>query len=96
MELALQGPSGNRPGIVVNIRWLVAVRFCRDISDTDRKKLAPKSLVRPVLGSQRGLKIVSRNGNQDQIWDAQGLPFDATDIFELPIRLVEVPSGEVS
>src|ERR1700694_1766444 len=29
MELVLQGPSGNRPGVVVKIRWLVTVRFYR-------------------------------------------------------------------
>jgi hypothetical protein len=38
MDLALQGPSGHRPGVVVKIRWLVAVRFYRDISGADRQE----------------------------------------------------------
>jgi len=42
MELALQGPSGNRPGVVVKIRRLVAVRFYRDTSGKEQYLLAQR------------------------------------------------------
>jgi hypothetical protein len=41
MDLALQGPSGNRPGVVVKLRWLVAVRFYRDLAPIAKRNQYP-------------------------------------------------------